>query len=423
MEKEREKDSRALRILVLDVLWRESPEEITPIILGGLMLHQRVLEYLNKNALTIGLSSHPPAFKHRITYIVKQGFGRPLRLEFYKYLIRLMVAFLKILYVHKPHVVYNSGVGWHNDWLILFAKFIGLKTVSYFHHYSLPGGSVVYLRSLIDFPRLKEMCKELKRTSRIPLFKLLDYLVLFQQLKIVDLVFTGTSFGLEQLRRIGRKRPVVLTGIGIDLEDFRNEPLSEEDKIWDGLFVGRMAPEKGIYDLLYIWRRVVDVMPDAKLAVVGKVVQPYFEKWTTMVKSMRLERNVHHLGELDRRTLIKTYYSSKVFVFPSKIEGAGIVIAEAMAAGLPVVARNLPTYKTLYQGAPALYLFDDLKDFSIKITDLLTLIEYRHKMGLANRAYAMKQFSWGNVSQKILNRISITISTKNLRIHHSMWES
>ncbi|MEM1636048.1 MAG: hypothetical protein QW545_07680, partial [Thermosphaera sp.] len=90
MIKERESDSKPLRILVLNVLWRESSEETTPVILGGLMLHQRVLEHLNKNALTIGLSSHPPVFRHRITYVVKQGFRRPLRLEFYRYLMRLM---------------------------------------------------------------------------------------------------------------------------------------------------------------------------------------------------------------------------------------------------------------------------------------------------------------------------------------------
>ncbi|MEM4489379.1 MAG: glycosyltransferase, partial [Desulfurococcaceae archaeon] len=268
-------------------------------------------------------------------------------------------------------------------------------------------------RSILDFPRLKKMCKELRRVSRIPFFKLLDYLVLFQQLKAVDLVFTGTSFGLEQLRRIGRKKPVVLTGIGIDIEEFKDEPPGEEKKIWDGLFVGRMAPEKGIYDLLDIWRKVVDKVPGAKLAVVGKIVQPYFNRWLDMVKKMRLEENVFHLGELDRKELIKTYYSSRVFIFPSKIEGAGIVIAEAMVAGLPVVARNLPTYKTLYSGAPAFYLVDDEEGFSTKIIHLLTFTEDRHRMGLANRAYAIKRFSWKNVSQRVLDRI-LTITCREI---------
>ncbi|MEM2396490.1 MAG: glycosyltransferase [Nitrososphaerota archaeon] len=413
MKKDRENNPGPLRILILDVLWRESIEETTPVILGGLILHQRVLEYLNKNVLTIGLSSHPPIFKHRITYAVRQGFRKPLRLEFYRYLVRLMIAFLKIVRTHKPHVVYNPGVGWHNDWLTLFAKFLGLKTVSYFHHYSLPGGSVIYPRNILDFPRLGKMCRELKRVSRIPFFKLLDYLVLFQQLKTVDIVFTGTSFGLEQLRRIGRRKLVSLTRIGIDLEEFNDEPPADHEKIWDGLFVGRMAPEKGIYDLLDIWRKVVDKIPGAKLAVVGKIVQQYSDRWLDMVKKMRLEENVFHLGELDRKELIKTYYSSRVFVFPSKIEGAGIVIAEAMVAGLPVVARNLPTYKTLYSGAPALYLFNELKDLSMKVIELLTLTENRHILGLANRAYAVKRFSWRNVSQKILSSISTNIFCKN----------
>ncbi|MEM1770263.1 MAG: glycosyltransferase [Nitrososphaerota archaeon] len=406
MKKDRENNPGPLRILILDVLWRESIEETTPVILGGLILHQRVLEYLNKNVLTIGLSSHPPVFKHRITYAVRQGFRKPLRLEFYRYLVRLMIAFLKIVRTHKPHVVYNPGVGWHNDWLALFAKFLGLKTVSYFHHYSLPGGSVIYPRSILDFPRLGKMCIELKRVSRIPFFKLLDYLASFQQLKTVDLVFTGTRFGLEQLRRIGRRKPVILTGIGIDLEEFNDEPLADHEKTWDGLFVGRMAPEKGIYDLLDIWRKVVDKIPAAKLAVVGKKVQPYFDIWMERIRKMELEGNVFHLGELNRKDLIKTYYSSKVFIFPSKIEGAGIVIAEAMAAGLPIVARNLPAYKTLYSGAPALYLFDNIEDASNKIVNILTMLKHEYMLGLSNRRYILERFTWRNVSQIIYKTVS-----------------
>jgi len=400
-----------LKVLILDALWREKPEEEIPLILGGLRLHQKVLEFMNKRALTIGLSSDPPVFKHRITYAVRQGFGKPLRLEFYKHLIKLWINFLRIIRTHRPHIIYNPGVGWHNDWLALFAKLLGLKVASYFHHYSLPGGATIYPKSFFDLPSIREMYNEMRRVIRFPLFKLLDYLASIQQLKIVDVVFTGTDFGVDQLRRLGREKPIIVTGIGIDLEEFEDEPPSEDEKIWDALFVGRMAPEKGIYDLLLIWRSVVNEISEAKLAVVGKRVQPYYDKWVSKLKSMRLQRNVFHLGELKRGELIKTYYSSKIFVFPSRIEGAGIVIAEAMAAGLPVVARNLPAYRKLYHGAPALYLLENEKELSMKITTLLKIPpEERRKMGLANRAYAKNKFSWENVSQRILSNISRAVS-------------
>ena len=362
---------------------------------------------MNKKALTIGLSSDPPVFKHRITYAVRQGFSKLLRLEFYKHLIRLWINFLRITRTHKPHIIYNPGVGWHNDWLALFAKLLGLKVVSYFHHYSLPSGAIIYPKSFFDLPRIREIYNEMRRIIRFPLFKLLDYLASIQQLKIVDVVFTGTDFGVDQLRRLGRKKPVIVTGIGIDLEEFEDEPPNENERIWDALFVGRMAPEKGIYDLLLIWRSVIDEIPEAKLAVVGKRVQPYYDKWIDKLKNMKLQQNVFHLGELKREELIKTYYSSKIFVFPSKIEGAGIVIAEAMAAGLPVVARNLPAYRKLYHGAPALYLLENEKEFSTKIITLLKMpMEERCKIGLANRTYAKNKFSWENVSQRIFSNIS-----------------
>ena len=400
-----EEDS-SLKLLVLDILWREKAEEEVPPILGGLRLHQKVLEFMNKKALTIGLSSDPPVFKHRVTYRVRQGFGKPLRLEFYKYLIRLCINFLRIVRTHQPHVVYNPGVGWHNDWLALFAKFLGLKVVSYFHHYSLPSGAMVYPKNLLDLSKIREMHNEIRKIIRFPLFKLLDYLASIQQLKIVDVVFTGTDFGVSQLRKFGRKKPIIVTSIGIDLEEFEDEPPNEDEKVWDALFVGRMAPEKGIYDLLSIWRSVLNEVPGAKLAVVGKRVQPYYNKWIDKLKEMELQQNVFHLGELERIELIKTYYSSKIFIFPSRIEGAGIAIAEAMAAGLPVVARNLPAYEKLYHGAPALYLLENEKDLSMKVISLLKMPpDERRRVGLANRIYAKNRFSWDKVSRKILDII------------------
>jgi len=406
------REGSSLRVLALDTLWKERPEEEIPLILGGLRLHQKVLEFMNKRALTIGLSSDPPVFKHRITYAVRQGFSRPLRLEFYKHLIRLWINFLRIIRAHKPHVIYNPGVGWHNDWLALFAKLLGLRVVSYFHHYSLPGGAIVYPKGLTDLPRIREMYNEMRRIIRLPLFKLLDYLVLIQQLKIVDLVFTGTHFGANQLRRLGRKKPVIITGVGIDLEEFREDPPTHDKKIWDALFVGRMAPEKGIYDLLHIWRKVVNEIPEAKLAAAGKRVQPYYNRWLNELKRMKLQQNVFHLGELKRGELIKTYYSSKIFIFPSRIEGAGIVIAEAMAAGLPVVARRLPTYEHIYAGAPALYMVDTLDDAARKIMEILKNIHAFYNSGLENRKYVLEKFNWANVSRLILQGMETLTSRR-----------
>jgi len=399
------REDSSLRVLVLDALWKERPEEEIPLILGGLRLHQKVLEFMNRRALTIGLSSDPPVFKHKITYAVRQGFSRPPRLEFYRHLIKLWINFLRIIRAHKPHVIYNPGVGWHNDWLALFAKLLGLKVASYFHHYSLPGGAIVYPKGFLDLPRIREMYNELRSIIRLPLFKLLDYLVLIQQLKIVDLVFTGTHFGANQLRKLGRRKPIIITGIGIDLEEFKEDPPTHDKKIWDALFVGRMAPEKGIYDLLLIWRKVVDEIPEAKLAVAGKRVQPYYDRWLNELRKMKLQQNIFHLGELGRRELIKAYYSSKIFVFPSRIEGAGIVIAEAMAAGLPIVARRLPAYKRLYAGAPALYLADTLDGMARKVVEILKNPSLIEGAGLENRRYALKNFNWENVSKLILQEL------------------
>jgi len=82
------------------------------------------------------------------------------------------------------------------------------------------------------------------------------------------------------------------------------------------------------------------------------------------------------------------------------MEGAGIVIAEAMAAGLPVVAYMLPAYKSLYVNAPLIYFCDTLESFSDKIILLLKDINLR-RQGIRNRNFALQNFSWRKVSERI----------------------
>ncbi len=392
-----------MRVLVLDALWKErGADETKEVLLGGFVLHDKVLNHLNRKALVIGITSEEAYFKHIISLKTSRPSLKPLRLAYYAYLLKLVVTAIKAVIVYHPHIVYNPGLGHQNSFVALILRLLKLKVITYFHHWATPRGKLIYLTTLRG---VKEFYQDLLKIKKAPLLSLIDCFIDFLHLKTSAFVLTGTKFGVKQLREMGVYNPVFKTGIGIDASEFKEDFNLEATKKYDGVFVGRMSVEKGIFDLLHIWRTVVNKMPEVLLAVVGIRVEPYFKDWKLLIKELQLQNNVQHLGPLPRKELLEVLRRSKVFVFPSKVEGAGIAVAEAMASGLPVVAYPLDALCELYGQSAGFKPCKDIGEFAETICKLLESDEDRRRLGDANREYVMGRYAWDKVAEQICSLI------------------
>lgn len=132
------------------------------------------------------------------------------------------------------------------------------------------------------------------------------------------------------------KNGISLTEIGAALEPSKKE--------FEACFLGGFRPSKGIFDLVPIWRRVVSRLPTAKLLVIGGGIERYVSKLKDEIHRTGLSNNIILSGVLPQPKLFASLKKCKVFISPSHEEGWGIVIGEALAAGLPVIAYNLPAY-------------------------------------------------------------------------------
>ncbi|MBN2984484.1 glycosyltransferase family 4 protein [Cohnella algarum] len=114
------------------------------------------------------------------------------------------------------------------------------------------------------------------------------------------------------------------------------------------LYVGRLAAEKGIERI----REVLASSPGTCLALVGDGPhRPYLERYFQGT-------NAVFAGFMHGEELAQAYASADLFVFPSTTETLGLVILEAMASGLPVVAgRSGPTCEQIEDGVTGV-LFD-----------------------------------------------------------------
>lgn len=159
------------------------------------------------------------------------------------------------------------------------------------------------------------------------------------------------------------------------------------------LTVSRLAQSKGIDDVVKALSSVRKKFPDIHLVVVGEDFGA-LESLREMVTAYNLERHVHFLGKLNRDDLVAAYMHADIFVHASHYEAFGIVVAEALAAGTPVVGRNSTAIPFVSPHEQTGLLFSDTDELSDHIQTLLHSDSLRTKYGAAGKERVKNLFSW-----------------------------
>ena len=216
-----------------------------------------------------------------------------------------------------------------------------------------------------------------------------------------DLIFVLNNTVRDQLIKLGfSKNRIFVTGAGIDISQI-NEIQRAEGMDYDASFLGRLHSSKGIFDLIEIWKLVVSKKKNERLAIIYAGSRDLESALMNRIKQENLDSNVFMLSLMGKDAL-SVVKSSKVFVFPSHEEGWGIVICEAMACGLPVVAYNLPVYKEIFAQGIVTVPLKDIKRFSEEVVNLLENDEKRRVLGDKARSQAI-MYDWGSVAAKELS--------------------
>ena len=165
-----------------------------------------------------------------------------------------------------------------------------------------------------------------------------------RQCNALDGVIVPSTAMRERLLGYGVGVPLHVLPTGIPVERFRGRDgaafrrlhgIAPERPV--ALFVGRVAHEKNIGFLLDALQHALRQRPDVLLLIAGE--GPARAELAARVKRQGLGEAVRFIGYLDRaEALPACYAAADVFVFASRTETQGLVLLEAMAAGLPVVA-------------------------------------------------------------------------------------
>lgn len=199
--------------------------------------------------------------------------------------------------------------------------------------------------------------------------------------------------------RLTPDRVVAVRG-GVDTRTPSMIPEPEE-KRFDAVFVGRFHPQKGVLELLDVWKIICDKV-DAKLAMIG--IGQLEDEVRDKIKRYGLENNITLLGFKDGIDKIRIFKESRVVVHPAIYDSGGMAPCEAMACGLPGISFDLPALKTYYPKGMIKTPCYDLETFAKNVLRLLKDRELHERLRKEAMELARK-WDWDERAKEVLSAI------------------
>lgn len=199
-----------------------------------------------------------------------------------------------------------------------------------------------------------------------------------------------------------KKNRVSVVYAGVDLELIDSVKVNEkyENTI---IFVGRLVPHKHVDHLLKIVKSLKKDIPTIKLIVVGNGAEK--ENLIKLTEEFKITDNVKFLHDLNYRELISEMKKSNVLALPSTREGFGMVLAEASACEIPVVAYASGGVVEVVEDGVNGFLVrpNSINSLYEKILLLLKNSDLNLDLGINGRKKVEKNFNWEKIVFDILD--------------------
>lgn len=229
----------------------------------------------------------------------------------------------------------------------------------------------LFFQNLTETPTLHTMHNPLYRTNADATKD--DRLRLFRDESFrTNIVFISQSAKDQAMVKFPEKRARVIYN-GIDLSHFNFNNFGGEHFVW----IARINKHKGIENAIQAAEKL-----GAKLLLAGRIDPTQTEYFENIIKP-HLNENIKYLGELSEFQLSEFYGTAKALLYPIEWEEPfGLVVAEAMACGTPVIA---------YRRGSMLELIEDNKTGFVVDSDVNQLTEAMGKIEQINRALVRRQ--------------------------------
>ena len=226
-------------------------------------------------------------------------------------------------------------------------------------------------------------------------------------LERADLIHATSEIEYGEIRALGFKAPVAIIPNGIDLPDLPvSRPTASQRTL---LFLSRIHPKKGGDRLLHAWQQLQHVHPDWRVRIVGHGEPSHERELRKLVHALQLER-VDFSGPLYGAEKSKAYFEADVFVLPTHSENFGMVVAEALAHGCPVVVSKGAPWAGVQEERCGWWVEPDIDALTEMLGSALSETPRAlSAMGARGRTWMQRDFSWSSIAEMMAAAYQLVI--------------
>lgn len=276
--------------------------------------------------------------------------------------------FRYFLETEKPDIVHINGIWTPQNWLFQKeAQRLGIKVILSPHGMLEP-----YI--LRRHPLKKKIALALYQN---------------QAVRNANYLHATAQSELNQIQKLGYNQTAAVIPNGIDLSEI--QPKTNWGTIQNILFLSRVHPKKGIEILI---ETIAQLMPNSlKITIAGEGDPNYIDKLKKQTQQKGVSQYFDFIGSVYGQQKWTLYKQADLFVLPTYSENFGIVVAEALATGIPVITTTGTPWQELETHNCGWWVDISVENLILAITEAIsTNSEELREMGLRGRKLVEEKY-------------------------------
>ena len=205
---------------------------------------------------------------------------------------------------------------------------------------------------------------------------------------------------IKQVKKFCGKTPVYYNTNGVIFPRELPERCVHADGFHRAVFVSRIHKKKGLMNLIHAWAQI---RPSGwKMEIVGTDADGYQKQVEDEVRRCGLQDDFIFTGPLSDTEKWKAYMRSDLFILPTNSENFGIVVAEALYAGVPVITTKGAPWKCIEETKSGWWIDIGVEPLVDALRKAFSLTDdERREMGVRGNLLVLDRFSWNKIAKEL----------------------